>query len=195
MGFPPKAALEDAKNEDTLATLKIKSGETLHVEEGAATASTTSIASIIKGTTTPDKYKDIPKLPNILGGLSEQLGKTGIFVQRQVPSDNSCMFASVAYGIEGAPSRKRTQGYLTMRSVIADFIQENKDRYNELVLGMSLAEYVQFIKKKEAWGGAIELVRYSQVQHIFIEHLFRVLWHSNLCMGHQIGKNGHVWTR
>lgn len=86
--------------------------------------------------------------------------KAPAMVRRVVPADNSCLFTSVYYLVEGgiydpacAPE---------MRSLIAEIVASDPASYSEAVLGKSNEEYCLWIRKDDTWGGAIEVAILSK---------------------------------
>ncbi|XP_074706417.1 ubiquitin thioesterase OTU1 [Strix aluco] len=78
-----------------------------------------------------------------------------VLARRVVPADNSCLFTSVYYVVEGgvydpgcAPE---------MRSLIAQIVASDPESYCEAVLGKTNREYCDWIRREETWGGAIEV--------------------------------------
>ncbi|XP_063307275.1 ubiquitin thioesterase OTU1 [Pelobates fuscus] len=129
VGFPPENL--DLSNVDgTLGELPIKSGDTLIVEE--------------------DKSKQNTALPPVSKPL------TGIKMERRVvPADNSCLFTSVYYVVEGGiydPACAHE-----MRNLIADIVSSDPSNYCEAVLGKTNEEYCAWIRRGDTWGGAIEI--------------------------------------
>lgn len=77
-------------------------------------------------------------------------------IHRVVPDDNSCLFSSVALIFEQDMSKAPH-----MRKIIADGIKGDPGKYDEAVLGMPPAKYVDIITKPNSWGGAIELTIFA----------------------------------
>uniref|UniRef100_A0A8C0ZGN4 Ubiquitin thioesterase OTU n=1 Tax=Cyanistes caeruleus TaxID=156563 RepID=A0A8C0ZGN4_CYACU len=78
-----------------------------------------------------------------------------VLARRVVPADNSCLFTSVSYVVEGgvydpgcAPE---------MRNLIAQIVASDPESYCEAVLGKTNREYCDWIRREETWGGAIEV--------------------------------------
>lgn len=44
-----------------------------------------------------------------------------------------------------------------MRQIIAQHVEDDKESYNEAILGKPNAEYCTWIQKSDTWGGAIEI--------------------------------------
>ena len=76
-------------------------------------------------------------------------------LRRQVDSDNSCLFNSIAYLCDR--SNFNESSGLKMRQIIIDEIRQNPNKYNESYLDKSNDEYIEYILKPDNWGGAIEL--------------------------------------
>ena len=78
---------------------------------------------------------------------------SGFAVQRRImASDNSCLFRAVAYLL----SQDRAGGG-ALRAVVAAAILADPEQFCEAVLGKPPAEYAEWIKRDDSWGGAIEL--------------------------------------
>ena len=72
--------------------------------------------------------------------------------RRIVPSDNSCLFASVGY----VTSQNRSQA-AQLRRVIVDAVKQDPVEWSEVVLGKDPEEYCRWISDASKWGGQIEL--------------------------------------
>jgi ubiquitin thioesterase OTU1 len=127
--------LIQASDHETLESLGIRSGETIIVEEGPSVE--------------PSQLRD-----------SE--GK--VMLRRVIASDNSCLFNSVGYALEG---RQRNAAD-DLRSVIAGFVTSDPETYSEAMLGKPNPEYCGWIMLKTSWGGAIELSILSQTYGVEI---------------------------
>lgn len=55
-----------------------------------------------------------------------------------------------------------------MRQIIADELVNQEDAYCEAILGRPIAEYREWIKKPDSWGGAVELAVLSKYYGIEI---------------------------
>ncbi|PIA18960.1 OTU-domain-containing protein [Coemansia reversa NRRL 1564] len=87
----------------------------------------------------------------------------GYLVRRVVPSDNSCLFTSIAnsYGQKGITAQN-------LRQLVCDVIRKNPDEYSEIVLEMSIKDYCKWISKDSTWGGGIEMAAISEKLQIEI---------------------------
>lgn len=86
-------------------------------------------------------------------------------LRRFVDSDNSCLFNSVAYVCD--KSNFNDMSSLKMRQIIIDEIRQNTSKYNNVYLGKSNDDYIEYILKPDTWGGAIELqilAEYFQIE-------------------------------
>ncbi|XP_043932392.1 ubiquitin thioesterase OTU1 [Protopterus annectens] len=137
-GFPPE--ILDLSNDDThLKDLRIKSGDTLIVEEDKNKPK----SAISKRRITDPDEESIP-----------------VLTRRVVPADNSCLFTSIYYVVEGGvydPSR-----VAEMRSLIAQIVASDPDSYSEAMLGRSNSNYCDWIRRDDTWGGAIEIAILSK---------------------------------
>ncbi|XP_044726660.1 ubiquitin thioesterase OTU1 [Chrysoperla carnea] len=141
-GFPPKP-LSLSSNDCTLEQCGIVSGETLIVEE--------KITNII-----PNKVSENLPRPHI---LESTMTRPGILIKQVVPADNSCLFTSIGFVLNG---KVDTNVGSFMREIIANVVQNDTDNYSEAILGKPPSEYCKWIKKSESWGGAIELAVLSE---------------------------------
>lgn len=78
-----------------------------------------------------------------------------VLARRVVPADNSCLFTSVYYVVEGGVYDPACAP--EMRSLIAQIVASDPDSYCEAVLGKTNREYCDWIRREETWGGAIEV--------------------------------------
>lgn len=93
-----------------------------------------------------DKWeKDPPEVP-MRDGQSA-------LIQRVMPDDNSCLFRAIGKCVLG----NSLDGMTELRSVVAQAIQADTDRYNEIVLEKPPNEYCRWIQTENSWGGAIEI--------------------------------------
>ncbi|CAK9811713.1 Ubiquitin thioesterase OTU1 [Anthophora plagiata] len=138
-GFPPRAI--DLNDESSsLDVIGILSGDTLIVEEK------------------PPLYNGKQK--------SEEIGRShivdeetftntpGVLMKKVVPADNSCLFTSVGYVLNGKVDPSCAS---FMREIIANAVAADPEEYSEAILGRPNPEYCKWILKPESWGGAIEL--------------------------------------
>ncbi|CAK9823524.1 Ubiquitin thioesterase OTU1 [Anthophora retusa] len=138
-GFPPRAI--DLNDESSsLDVIGILSGDTLIVEEK----------------------------PPLCNGKqkSEEIGRShivdeetftntpGVLIKKVVPADNSCLFTSVGYVLNGKVDPSCAS---FMREIIANAVAADPEEYSEAILGRPNPEYCKWILKPESWGGAIEL--------------------------------------
>ncbi|XP_024867596.1 ubiquitin thioesterase OTU1-like isoform X1 [Temnothorax curvispinosus] len=78
----------------------------------------------------------------------------GVLMRKVVPADNSCLFTSVGYVLNG---KVDTSCASFMREIIANAVAADPNEYSEAFLGRPNVEYCEWILKSDAWGGAIEL--------------------------------------
>ncbi|XP_063811256.1 ubiquitin thioesterase OTU1 [Pseudophryne corroboree] len=131
VGYPP-ASLDLSDGDATLRDLPIKSGDTLIVEE--------------------DKSRPTSSKKTI---NDRTIFETPTIVRRVVPADNSCLFTSVYYVVEGGVYDPACAP--EMRSLIAEIVSSDPTSYCEAVLGKSNGEYCAWIRREDTWGGAIEV--------------------------------------
>ncbi|CAK9800766.1 Ubiquitin thioesterase OTU1 [Anthophora quadrimaculata] len=138
-GFPPRA-IDLSDESSSLDVIGILSGDTLIVEEK------------------PPLYNGKQK--------SEEIGRShivdeetftntpGVLMKKVVPADNSCLFTSVGYVLNGKVDPSCAS---FMREIIANAVAADPEEYSEAILGRPNPEYCKWILKPESWGGAIEL--------------------------------------
>lgn len=78
-----------------------------------------------------------------------------VLTRTAVPADNSCLFTSVYYVVEGGVLNPGCAP--DMRRLIAHIVASNPDLYSEAILGKTNEEYCEWIKRDDTWGGAIEI--------------------------------------
>ncbi|KAG7478467.1 hypothetical protein MATL_G00080980 [Megalops atlanticus] len=135
VGFPP-SSLDLRDSAALLRDCPVKSGDTLIVEE-----ENTLMPQGRVETTGPRPGPRPGPLP--------------VLVRRTVPADNSCLFTSVSYAVECGvydPSRAPE-----LRELVAQAVASDPATFSEAVLGRPNAEYCAWIRRADAWGGAIEL--------------------------------------
>ncbi|XP_015524317.1 ubiquitin thioesterase Otu1 [Neodiprion pinetum] len=143
-GFPPKA-LDLSKEDVALEDSGITSGDTLIVEEKQPPVKPRQQLIERGNNTVPRSHIiDTETLSNSPGVLMKQI----------VPADNSCLFTSVGYVLNG---KVDTTCASFMRDIIAESVSSNPEEYSEAILGRPNGEYCEWIKKADSWGGAIEL--------------------------------------
>ena len=85
---------------------------------------------------------------------------------RKMPADNSCMFHAFAYVFD---NKSRVLG-LSYRNIIADGIQENP-LWLQPYLSEPLPQYVNSLRRKNTWGGGIELEFMARTKKVVIHAL------------------------
>lgn len=138
-GFPPKP-MDLSVGSKTLHEVGLTSGETLIVEE--------KVPVVVENPTPVISEKSLEiNYPTISD-------RPGILMKRVVPSDNSCLFTSIGFVLNGKVDT--TVGSF-MRQIIAKEVSGDPDNYNEGFLGKPNSEYCNWIQKSSSWGGAIEV--------------------------------------
>ncbi|NWY03317.1 OTU1 thioesterase, partial [Nothoprocta ornata] len=132
LGFPPRH-IDLSDGERRLGELGIHSGDTLIVEEEP-----------------PAQRASPPLAKRAMGSPAAP-----VLARRVVPADNSCLFTSVSYVVEGGVFDAACAP--EMRGLIAHIVASDPEAYSEAVLGKTNQEYCEWIRKEETWGGAIEV--------------------------------------
>lgn len=134
-GFPPKPV--EAADTATIAELKLRNNDTLIVQEGEAR---------VQLGNTGQRY--VPPAP-----------EKAHFTRRICPADNSCMFHACAYILR---NRSRTDGP-QLREECVQAVLSRPDVFNAALLGQPPLAYAAWLQRKDAWGGAIELMILSNL--------------------------------
>ncbi|XP_026482772.1 ubiquitin thioesterase OTU1-like [Ctenocephalides felis] len=137
-GFPPKA-LDLSDESKTLKESDLNSGDTVIVVKNIESVSECSI----------DQYKSVP----------------GVLMKKVVPADNSCLFTSIGYVVNGKIDLS-IGNYL--RQIIVQHVSADPNTYSTALLGKPNKEYCQWISRPESWGGAIEVSILSEFYGIEI---------------------------
>lgn len=161
-GFPPRPInLNDETN--SLEVSGIISGDTLIVEEKSPLYNGKQKSEEIGRTHIIDE-KNFTNTP-------------GVLMKKVVPADNSCLFTSVGYVLNGIYYKLYKYIHIRncnifisifsgkvdpscsnfMREIIANAVASDPEEYSEAFLGQPNPEYCKWILKPESWGGAIEL--------------------------------------
>lgn len=74
-----------------------------------------------------------------------------VLTRTSVPADNSCLFTSVYYVVEGGVLNPACAP--EMRRLIAQIVASDPDFYSEALLGKTNQEYCDWIKRDDTWGG------------------------------------------
>jgi hypothetical protein len=83
---------------------------------------------------------------------------TGHMIRRDMPPDNSCLFHSIAYTCLDRARDKAED----MRKIVVQTVQSKPRVFNEQVLEQHPSSYVRWISDPKVWGGAIELIVFSE---------------------------------
>lgn len=141
-GFPPKT-LDISQDNICINNSGIVSGDTLILEEkdfiindGPPSISTENSSHRIH----VDEPFDCP----------------GILMKQVVPADNSCLFTSVNFVLNGSVDGSGSCAPM-MRQLVAETIRTEKHQYDEAILGKPIETYCSWIQEENSWGGAIEL--------------------------------------
>ncbi|KAM3841171.1 ubiquitin thioesterase OTU1 isoform 1-T1 [Vipera latastei] len=136
LGFPP-SCLDLSDGEQRLGELGIHSGDTLIVEEDATKPKSDS-SIVTKRTVSNSVREAVP-----------------VLARKVVPADNSCLFTSIYYVVEGGVYEPGCAP--EMRNLIAQIVASDLESYSEAVLGKNNQEYCDWIRREDTWGGAIEV--------------------------------------
>lgn len=142
-GYPPKI-LDISEDNLNLANSGITSGDTLILEERSVPVPTEVDPGQVQENKPSRKHVEDP------------FDCPGILMKNVVPADNSCLFTSVHFVLNGKVDES---GHVApyMRQLVAETIRIEKDQYDEAILGKPIEEYCAWIQDDKSWGGAIEL--------------------------------------
>ena len=107
-----------------------------------------------------DERKDRPNSRNSSNRkLVDPTTDPDLYINRfSVPGDNSCLFYSIYFLLNGDLNKKAA---LELRTLVSKKVLTNstgiEDFFGELTLGKPINEYCEWIQLDTTWGGAIEL--------------------------------------
>lgn len=194
LGFPPRPLVTQS-TQQTLQASGISNGETLIVEEKEAPAVVMEpnleddealarrlqqeeeeeqlrqvvAAATAEGVGNDERLIVPPGQSGGGGGIdggSSSGNFNGILLKKVVPADNSCLFTSIRFVLNG---KVDNEGSEMMRHIIAQEVAANPQEYNDAVLSKSNSEYCAWIQKPDSWGGAIEVAILSSYYGIEID--------------------------
>lgn len=143
IGFPPKP-LDLTDSSKTIKISGISNGDTLIVDEKAISVEVIAAQS-------SSIHDDLRVAQEMAAENDEYMG---ILLKKVVPADNSCLFTSIGYVLNG---KIDTDCGAYMREIIAKQVESDKETYSEAFLGRPNLEYSIWIQQPETWGGAIEV--------------------------------------
>lgn len=135
-GFPPKP-FDISKDEALLSQSGLKSGDTLILEE--------KTSPVVAPAVNEGRHH-----------VSDNCDFPGILMKHVVPADNSCLFSSVYFVLNGKVDDTGSVAPF-LRQVIAETVSKDPEKFNEAILGKPNAEYCKWIQDETSWGGAIEV--------------------------------------
>jgi ubiquitin thioesterase OTU1 len=143
---PPTPAASTTKKE----TSPTKSSQPNFTQPSQTTRSTTQSSSQV-----PSKPLTLSKPAAKEVEPPEVLIRNGTsyLIHRVMPDDNSCLFRAIGKCVLGGTLDAVTE----LRSIVAQAIQAQPDKYDEVVLDQKPDEYCKWIQTPDAWGGAIEI--------------------------------------
>jgi ubiquitin thioesterase OTU1 len=157
-GYPPQALhLNDHATTTKLSELEIKlNGEQLIVSDRAPPPPPPAKPASVSQASNP-REKDAPlslsrKPPPSDTPEVALPSHASTMVLRVMPDDNSCLFRAFNSAYFGAMDNMHE-----LRSIIAQNIQSDREKYSAAVLDKNPDDYCRWIQTEDAWGGAIEL--------------------------------------
>lgn len=140
-----KETLSNTSGHQGSSTSQTESPRKTQPSAPAKTCSTDSPAPLNLQRKSTNVEKDPAELP-LRNGEST-------LIQRVMPDDNSCLFRAISKCVLG----NDLDGMTELRSMVAQGIQADTERYNSIVLEKEPDEYCKWIQKGTSWGGAIEI--------------------------------------
>ncbi|XP_018493634.1 ubiquitin thioesterase OTU1 [Galendromus occidentalis] len=153
-GYPPSAISLDQESR-TLEEAQVRSGDTLTVESPSTAGGASGFSMKAEAKPTEESNQVAPSTFDAGSNTA-----AGILMRRVVPSNNSCLFTSVYFGISGGKFDIRAGADL--RQIIAEAVASDPITYSEAFLGKPNREYCTWILNEDHWGGAIELAILSK---------------------------------
>ncbi|CAG9765297.1 unnamed protein product [Ceutorhynchus assimilis] len=144
-GFPPKT-LDISKDDLSLGNAGLATGDALILQE----SSTINIEKSTQINAVPSQSIALPPPP------TEDPPSEGILIKQVVAADNSCLFTSVHFVLNGKVD-ETGEAAPYLRQLVAETIRNDVQNYDEAILGKPVAEYCTWIQNDSSWGGAIEL--------------------------------------
>ena len=138
-GFPPKE-LDLTNPQRSLVDAGIRNGDTIEVRVKEVEGGPAVVEEVRQG-----KGWEYPSTVD-----------KGVMQRKQMPSDNSCLFHSIAYVCNNRTTPSATSAN-AVRETVANVVASDPVKYSTLFLGSPNALYQQHIMSPDTWGGAIEL--------------------------------------
>lgn len=85
-------------------------------------------------------------------------------IRREVDSDNSCLFSSIAYLLNKQDFDELSS--LKFRNIVVEYLLDNK--FDSTLLDQPKEQYIDFIQDSKNWGGALEVKMFSEIFKIKI---------------------------
>ncbi|CAH2002023.1 unnamed protein product [Acanthoscelides obtectus] len=164
-GFPPKT-LDISQDNLSLDSSGITSGDTLILEEKAPQEQPPQ-AVPPPSTIEPSPPKTTTNVEATTEHADVENHSSGILMKQVVPADNSCLFTSINFVLNGKVDDS-TNVAPYMRKLVAETINAERFLYDEAVLGKPVDDYCAWIQDDRSWGGAIELAILSNYYGIEI---------------------------
>ncbi|XP_066259272.1 ubiquitin thioesterase Otu1 isoform X2 [Euwallacea similis] len=140
-GFPPKP-LDVSQDDLHLAQSGITSGDTLILQE---------LSKPLKATNSVPRDEEKLELESSNDLLTVDSNKLpGILLKHIVPADNSCLFTSINFVLNGKIDG--SGGAATyLRQLVAETILNEKHIYDEAMLGKPIEQYCSWIQNDTSW--------------------------------------------
>lgn len=159
-GYPPKL-FDVPEGSAKLGDCNVSSGDTFILEEKPQFASNEQLEKrplasneqVASATpVVPSREKNVESRTHV----TDNEAFPGILMKHVVPADNSCLFSSIYFVLNGKIDETGSISPL-MRQLIAETVSKDPENYSEAILGKPNADYCKWIQDDKSWGGAIEL--------------------------------------
>jgi len=171
-GFPPKP-LDISDRDKSITSIGVKSGDTI-IFQISSPPKTTEDPTPTRKSPCPTQSTSTPTSDDVASKRQKTSDinqtKSNQLTRKVVPADNSCLFTAINYCMSGCVVPSENSAF--MREVIASVVGSDTEKFSDVFLGKPNAEYCNWIKGKDAWGGAIEvqiLAEYFQVQIVVVD--------------------------
>ena len=156
-GFPPKE-LDLSNPQRSLVDCGIRNGDTIEVRVKETEGAPAAVEEVRQG-----KGWEYPATVD-----------KGVMQRKQMPSDNSCLFHSIAYVCNNRATPTAASAS-SVRETVANVVASDPVKYSTLFLGSPNQLYQQHIMSPDSWGGAIELsilATHYQTEIVAFDHKY-----------------------
>jgi len=128
---------------------------TLPKNEPIETQPSTSSQSKSQKSDQPSSMPTLKRKPNDIEDSPPEVPISHLrkrLILRVMPDDNSCLFRSLGLCLLGGEINAMTE----LRSIVAQTIQDDPERFTEAMLERPRDKYCQWIQREDSWGGYVD---------------------------------------